>query len=140
MRLRCLDRGLIGIDHAFELTDFALLLVHALLRGRFARHQLREAVKILPRSNKLRFILRLFRDCLVERGLKRPGIYHSKRVAFVYLLAFRERDALQRTIELAANGNSVESLYRSEGALVYWYVSGGGRGVCHGNCGRCTPR
>ena len=101
--LRGFDRGVVGVDRGLGLIDLGLLQIEVLLGlGVFADQRL-EPIEILLRRDKRRFVLRLARLRLIERGLIEPRVDFGQHVAFVDALAFLEEHVLQLAVDLGVD-------------------------------------
>ena len=81
LRLRVLDRALVGIDHRLELVDLGLLLVEALLGGEVALASSAKRARSFCAEMSCAWSCAFLATACVERRLQRARIDHGERVA-----------------------------------------------------------
>ena len=114
LRLRGLDRGVVGRDRGLELIDLGLLLVDDLLRGDVREHQRLRAREVLLGRGELGLVLRLLGLGLVERGLEQARVDLRQHVAFLDVLAFGEQHLLQLAVDLGVDRHGERRLHGPE--------------------------
>jgi hypothetical protein len=102
------DRRLVELDLRLELTDQRPLGVELLLVDGVGRRQAGVAVQIEPGIGKLRFVLGLLGDGLVECGLVGRGIDLGEHISRGHVLPFRERYVDDFAVDLRAHRHGVE--------------------------------
>ena len=128
LRLRRLDRRLVGIDAGLGDIDLGLLRVDVLLRFVALDRQGLKARQVFLHVDELRLILALFRYRLIQRRFQRGRIDLGQDIAFMNLLALTEVDRDELAVDLGPDRDGVERLNRAERAVIDRHVAHGCRG------------
>ena len=102
---------LIRANRAFELSNSRFLRVQLLLRNHALFDQLIVAIIVDSRIDELGLVAGQLPFHLLQCNLEGARVDLGKEVAFLYKLALREIDLLERSIDSALHGHSVESGY-----------------------------
>src|SRR5262249_45057206 len=129
--LRALDPRLISLDGSLEIVDLGLLLIDCLLRAGPLVHQVLETFQVFLIRDELRLILGALCLGLIERGNERTLIDDGERVALLDLLALDEINAGELAVDLAADGDGVRGLHRTESVEIDRHIAG--RDLCCGD-------
>ena len=111
---RAVDRRLVALDLRLELRYRGALGIDLLFWGEIARRQIAEALQVEFCVGEIGFVLHLFGDRLIVRGLKGTGIDLRQEIARLDVLTFGESDLYQFAIDPRLDGDRVERLHRAE--------------------------
>ena len=106
-----LDVCLVGLQLRLVLGHHRLLRVQLLLGGELLPREVGEALQVQAGVLQLRLVLRLLRQCLVERGLVWARVDLRQHVSRPDGLALGEADLLQDAVDLGAHRHGVEGLH-----------------------------
>lgn len=122
MRLGVVDGRLIPFDLRGEFIDRRLLRVELLPRNGILLGESGVAHKVELRVLEIRLVLRLFRDCLIERRLIRARIDLNENVAFLDHLALFEVDLDDLAIDSASHKNGLVRFDDAEPVQIDWEI------------------